>query len=541
MAESIAISLEVDDKGSVVVKKFTSGTVNSVKKMTDKSIGHVKRLSARFAKGLGGAISGIGKALLNLKVLAVGALVGWGFKTLIQGFIDTGSKMDQLKISLDTITKGKGLEWFEKLNKWAMTMPVNTEKAIESFIMMRAMGLDPTINQMTVLVDTMSALGGKADTMEGIARALGQIQTKGKVSAEELMQLAERGVPVFEILREKFGDVETSSIDAKAAIAAIFEGLEERFGGQAEKIQGKWSGLIETLKSYWTEFKRLVMDSKVMAALELGVGSVVKKLDEMYQTGKLKEWANVLGIGIVNTMANVVEAISKVPLAFLKLQLAWLDFKVLLAEVGLLAGKVGVVFAALISPSLIAPLGKMMNSFSDIIKNQDTAAAQIEQSKEKYEGYAKKIKGVADEIRELAKITPAPIKISVKDLSSSVLRRIQSEIANIKSKTVTIRVVETFTPANRYGPAQTDMQPYQNAYAIGTAHVPQTGVYLLHQGEKVIPKKNITDKTRQTAGVNFNGDIIINIPDPAAPQSAHDWRYITREKIIPELKAAVYA
>ncbi len=90
--------------------------------------------------------------------------------------METGVSMDRMRMSLDTITRGRGAEWFDKLNKWAMTMPINTEKAIESFSMMRAMGLTPTIKDMTTLVDTTNALGGSPEIMEGISRALGQIR-----------------------------------------------------------------------------------------------------------------------------------------------------------------------------------------------------------------------------------------------------------------------------------------------------------------------------------------------------------------------------
>lgn len=58
----------------------------------------------------------------------------------------------------------------------------------------------PTIQ---VLGDSMSALGRSQADLDGVVLALGQIQTKGKVSAEELMQMAERGLPVFSILEQK--------------------------------------------------------------------------------------------------------------------------------------------------------------------------------------------------------------------------------------------------------------------------------------------------------------------------------------------------
>ena len=142
---SIALTLSVDDRGTAVVSKFSASTIKKVEAMCSKSIGSVARLESRFVKNLGGAIQRVGSALTNLKTLALGALAGWGLTNLATGFIETGSKMDQMRLSLDTITKGEGAEWFERINEWALRMPVNTEQAIQSFIMMRAVGLQPVL------------------------------------------------------------------------------------------------------------------------------------------------------------------------------------------------------------------------------------------------------------------------------------------------------------------------------------------------------------------------------------------------------------
>ena len=291
---TIGMELAVEDKGTIKVKKFADSTKKGITKL-----GHTvsRKLGGAFTnvgKLAGGALSTISRHIFSLK----GAIIGLGLGYLAKTALDTASGFEKMQLSLETITKGRGEEWFRKLNEWALKMPVNTEKAIQSFIMMRAMGLDPTIKQMTALVDTMGALGGNSDMIEGLARALGQMHTKGKVSAEELMQLAERGVPVFEILKEKFGEVDTASLDAGKAIEAIFEGLEERFGGQAEKMLSTWAGMTESLKSYWKEFVRLVMESEVMDWIKKEVGSIIKTIDQMYKDGTLKKWAEETGKAI---------------------------------------------------------------------------------------------------------------------------------------------------------------------------------------------------------------------------------------------------
>jgi tape measure domain-containing protein len=233
---TIRLELVVDDKGSVALSNAALKGIFALDRLRVKSSMVARLMRSSFASVKSG-IGGIIDKLMNWKT-ALASLVGFGgFGLLANQTINGASSFENMRLSLDTMTKGQGATTLNQLNEWALKMPVNTQKAVQSFIMMRAMGLDPTLAQMTTLVDTMSALGGNAETLEGIARALGQIQTKGKVSAEELMQLAERGVPVFEILRERFGEVDTSSLNAAQAIEAIFAGLDERFGGMSKKQQ----------------------------------------------------------------------------------------------------------------------------------------------------------------------------------------------------------------------------------------------------------------------------------------------------------------
>jgi len=295
---SISLELVVDDKGQYQIKRFTQGATRDLTKF-----------SGTIRQKVGGAVSFVLRGLTSWKTMLGGMAGMAGLGLLAKSSIEVASGFEKMRMSLDTLTQGQGAQTLDELNRWALTMPVNTEKAIQAFTMMRAMGLNPTIAQMTTLVDTMSALGGSADTLEGIARALGQMATKGKVSAEELMQLAERGVPVFDILRERFGEVETSSLDAGEAIGAIFQGLEQRFGGQSEKMQSAWAGMVESLKSYWTEFRRLVMESGPFDKLKEMLGQVVGWVTEAFQTGKLEEWAEAIGEWILKQIDAAQTAI----------------------------------------------------------------------------------------------------------------------------------------------------------------------------------------------------------------------------------------
>jgi tape measure domain-containing protein len=317
MSKKLEFEIEVNDNGTAKVRKFKRAVEDTERNGTKfgRSMGGISRKLSSFTLNAGSAAIKVG-ALGVAVATAAGAFAAWKIKQLASSFIETGSSMDKLKLSLDTITKGEGEAWFKRLNEWALKMPINTAKAIESFTMMRAMGLKPSIADMTTLVDTTSALGGGSEKLMGIARALGQIKTKGKVSAEELNQLAEQGVNAQDILREKLGltaqeltNIGTAGISADKAVNALMEGMEERYGGQSSKLSEMWSGMVESLKSYWTEFKRLVMESGVMEYLEKNIRAVRDWVDDLHKSGKMKEWAANVAESVINLGEDIYDFI----------------------------------------------------------------------------------------------------------------------------------------------------------------------------------------------------------------------------------------
>ncbi|MBN1253994.1 MAG: tape measure protein [Deltaproteobacteria bacterium] len=315
MAGKNDVEIEIILKGAKAAKD-----IKVFARDVESGFKRIKTGAAVAGKGLGQVgdrITGLKKGFSALKMVAVGALVAistYGGVQLAKGFIQTAASVETLKIQLDTITKGKGLEWFEKLNEWALKMPVDTQGAIEVFKNLSAMGLKPTIEDMTVLVDTTSALGGGADVMMGIARALGQMYTKGKASAEELMQLAERGVPAYEILKDKLNltgeeleKIATSGIKVDVVIKALLEGMNDRFGGASKAMQETGKGLWTSLVSYFKEFQRLVMEGEVWDTIKEKLSAIIVKLDEMKKTGDLDKWAE----RVSNSIMKVYESATK--------------------------------------------------------------------------------------------------------------------------------------------------------------------------------------------------------------------------------------
>lgn len=106
--------------------------------------------------------------------------------------------------------------------------------------------------------DLQGALQGAIDTgalygmsLEEIGLPLKQIQAKGKAQGDDLMQLTDRGIPIYKWLAEQKG-VDQSEIPdmvSKGQISSddVFQALAKNSEGGAEKAAG-------TLKGSWTNF-----------------------------------------------------------------------------------------------------------------------------------------------------------------------------------------------------------------------------------------------------------------------------------------------
>ena len=247
----------------------------------------VERLSARTraaGRKMSESLVRVKDSIFSLK----GAFAAIGAGVTAKSFLDVASSFEQMEKKLDALTSGRGKETLEEINAWALEMPVNTRKAVDTFAMMQAMGLDPTIEKMQTLVDVASVFG--EDAMPRVARALGQMKTLGKLSAEELNQLSEAGINARKYLREAFGmgvsELQKSGIEIDRIIKAIMTGLDRDFGGAARANMDSWQGLKAATVSYIDEIERRIMDAGLFTELKTQLKLVNDELGDWLENNK---------------------------------------------------------------------------------------------------------------------------------------------------------------------------------------------------------------------------------------------------------------
>ncbi len=209
-----------------------------------------------------GALHKIGRGFVDMGRQAVGSyadfeLAGMSLQTLVaQELTATGAARDMSQALGMAGEQARGLQdWIQQL---AIKSPFTQTGIRAAFQTALAYGMTTKEAQrLSKAVLDFSAGSGRGEAaMNQVALALGQIQAKGKLAGQEVLQLVNAGIGVDNILAKAFGKTteeivnlrEKGLIPADLAVQAIVESLEKDFGGAAERAGGSFSGLLSSMK-----------------------------------------------------------------------------------------------------------------------------------------------------------------------------------------------------------------------------------------------------------------------------------------------------
>lgn len=109
---------------------------------------------------------------------------------------------------------------------------------------------------MASIGDAAAMLGIGQEGIDRLTLAIGQMQAKGKVSGEEMRQLAEAGIPAWKFLADAIGvsipqamDMASKgAIDSTTGINAVLMGMQQNFKGGMEGLSKEIPGLFSTIQ-----------------------------------------------------------------------------------------------------------------------------------------------------------------------------------------------------------------------------------------------------------------------------------------------------
>ena len=147
-------------------------------------------------------------------------------------------------------------EFINVLEDFAAKTPFSFSDAEAASKRLLAYGVEyKNVMYMMQGIMAASAMQGNPEVIERVSRSMGQIYTKGRLMNEEMRQLAEAGIPAYQILREELGltqeqlqNLGDEAIPASVAINALIEGMNKRFSGVVSASAMTMTGLISNIK-----------------------------------------------------------------------------------------------------------------------------------------------------------------------------------------------------------------------------------------------------------------------------------------------------
>lgn len=268
-AGSIHASLVANTKSFVAGMRQASQAFQATTTTIQQGGGALSQLQSQF-NSVTTTIGGFTGALKNIKNVAVGSLAAIGayniipsiFQAAKSAFIDFNQQVDQSTIALTSFLGSAGAadKMVKELQQFAAKTPFQFQDLLGTVQSMMALGVESkdVIPRMQAIGDAAAAMGGTPEVMHRIQRALGQIQAKGRVQSEELLQLAEAGIPAYQYLAdalgtttaEMLGDLKKGTVGAQVAIEAVLDGMARDFGGMMEEQSKTMMGALSTVKDY---------------------------------------------------------------------------------------------------------------------------------------------------------------------------------------------------------------------------------------------------------------------------------------------------
>lgn len=229
-------------------RSFSTSTGRSIRSGLSSSLSAVRTFASSAVKNLArvsvaaGAVAG-GFGLLGLKTAANLQTAQIGFATLL------GSAK-------------RASAFLTDVRNFAVRTPFEVEGLIGNARALLGVGIraKAVLPTLTALGDATAALGLNQDQFNGVLRAYTQIASKGKVQAEELLQIAENGIPAVQLFAKSLGLsvpqlqqlTKEGKLTSDVALPALLAQLNKDYGGsmnrQFSTLNGLFANFKETVK-----------------------------------------------------------------------------------------------------------------------------------------------------------------------------------------------------------------------------------------------------------------------------------------------------
>jgi tape measure domain-containing protein len=207
-------------------------------------------------------------SLAGVATVGTGILAAMGFRELTRGItgiagamVSANAEMENYRTSLGALLRDQDQanKLIREIEVMSQQTPFEISTLLHATQLLKGYGF-----QVGEIVPLLNSLGdaaaaapdGMASGMLRIALALGQMKAKGKIAGQEVLQLANAGIPVWQILSEQAGKsisevqemVKKGTISGEQGIKMLVAGMGERFEGVMLARSKSFEGLMSTAR-----------------------------------------------------------------------------------------------------------------------------------------------------------------------------------------------------------------------------------------------------------------------------------------------------
>lgn len=385
MADGQAVFRAIADFASVIkASKEGSQALDGMSKSAQAIAGASEKAASRSSAAWSTA-----KGVIKSAVTAV-AITTTAVATATAGLaisvFKTGAEYNILqqtsRAALKTILGGAEAAnaQMDKLDEFARTSPFSKAVFIDAQQQLLSFGFaaEDVIPTLDAIQQAMSRAGKGNVEIAETASILAKIQSTGKMGAEDLNMLGERGVNAAKLIGDGFGKTEAEirdamskgTLDGRKALQVLVEQMGTQYAGATALVKEQWVGAADAVKASWRNLGSILaapfIDPNGGGLAVVWANKVADVLRSL--STKAKPAVDVL----MGRLKPALDAVSK-GLDAAKRGVDNLDVSRLnhgLDQLSKYAPLIAPVFAALVAfggPAMLGPLGKFLPAINPVL------------------------------------------------------------------------------------------------------------------------------------------------------------------------------
>ncbi len=326
--------MAVEKKTSAAVKAgslATAGAANAAASATQRQAGALSKMQAAAQKayasvkagakaagqatvalhqktvalakaGIGNIGEGSGKVLRGVGLAAGVATVAFGVSALAANqLVGSASKFEKFQTILETTegSSAKAKTAMGWVTDFAVKTPYELDQVMDSFVQLRARGLDPTNGLLMALGDTSAAMG--VPLMQGVEAMTDAVTGENERLKAFGITASKSGGLISYSYTNSAGKMMEATVKATDRIgiqAKLMEIFNEKYGGAMDKLSRTWEGMISNIADIWLKFQLAIMNAGLFDWMKGKLQMVLNTINQMQDSGQLEKWAARIGESI---------------------------------------------------------------------------------------------------------------------------------------------------------------------------------------------------------------------------------------------------